>query len=65
MSIEEKHYYIADPDAVKGVLEHQVNYAKISEKREGSEEWRSVGYISWSKAGKTLTVMIADKTKRE
>lgn len=62
MSTEEKHYYIVDPDAVKGVLEHQINYAKISEKKQGSEEWTSVGYLSWSKAGNTLTVMIATKT---
>lgn len=63
-SEEEKRYYIVDPEVVKAVLEHQANYAKISEKKQGSEEWRSVGYLGWSKTGKILTVMIADKTKK-
>jgi hypothetical protein len=58
---EEKRYYIADPQAVREVLEHRINYAKISVKKPNSDEWSSVGYISWSKAGKTLTIMVSEK----
>jgi len=63
---EGKHYYIISPEDVRAVLEHRNNWATISQKDKAGPEWLSAGYLSWSKTGKTLRIMISDKprTKR-
>jgi hypothetical protein len=56
---EQKSYYVVDPEAVKAVLNHEKKWAKVSQKKEGSEDWKPTGYIGWSKSGKSLTIMVA------
>jgi len=58
---ESKRYYTADPHDVREVLDHKKDWAKISQKKQGSEEWTSAGYIGWAKSGRTLTIMVSDK----
>jgi len=57
-----RHYFIVSPDDLRGVLEHRNKWAKLSFKAEGTEQWQPAGYISWSKTGKTLTVMISSNS---
>lgn len=63
MSEETKRYYIVSPEDVRAVLEHRNNWATISQKDTNSDEWLSAGYLSWSKTGKTLRIMVSSKPR--
>lgn len=58
-----KRYFVVSPDDVRAVLDHRNRWAAISQKEKSGPEWLSAGYLSWSKTGKTLTIMVSDKPR--